>query len=210
MKRSSTGPVQAPFQVAFRSYRMVEYPEDLRGRATGFSGPHCVDEPIEGRLVIGLGTVPEDLPSTGVEGSEIGDDLPPRVLGLHPDRMARGGGSGGSSASWGLDAGLLIRREDILVGAERLAFPKAVVEVDYRLDERAEGRVPRDLPSAEAPRSEDIGPEISGDGRAAGSVGHLVTDLPSDVGIGEAAERKPPGERAARSAQTGLMTHCGH
>ena len=123
--------------------------------------------------------------------------------------MARGGGSGGSSASWGLDAGLLIRREDILVGAERLAFPKAVVEVDYRLDERAEGRVPRDLPSAEAPRSEDIGPEISGDGRAAGSVGHLVTDLPSDVGIGEAAERKPPGERAARSAQTGLMTAGG-
>jgi hypothetical protein len=90
-----------------------------------------------------------------------------------------------------LDAGLLIRREDILVGAERSAFPSAVVEVDHRLGELAEVRVPRELPIAEAPRSEGVGPEPSGDGRAAGSVGHLVTDLPSDVGIGEAAERKP-------------------
>jgi hypothetical protein len=96
---------------------VVDHPEHpTRGRV-GLAGHHLVDQPVA-RVDAGGGfAAAEHLGAVDVPGDQVGQGAAAEVLRLDARRLVRCRGCGGVFAA-GLDGGLLVGGDDVLVGPQ--------------------------------------------------------------------------------------------
>ena len=109
---------------------VVDDPEDPAGTGIGFLAHHLVDEAPEGHDARARLTAPEDLGPVDVPGGEVGERAAPLVLVLDPTSTTRPGQCPRVDPGAGLDAGLLVGTDDVLVGPQRFPLPAAAVQVE--------------------------------------------------------------------------------
>src|SRR5215204_1017419 len=97
----------------------------------GLHAHHLLYQPTE-RLdaVLRLATT-EKLRPLHVPGSQVGQSPLAFVLVLHPHEPLLGARQGGLAAMASLDRGLLVGRDHVLLGTERLTLPFTLVEVQH-------------------------------------------------------------------------------
>ena len=102
-------------------------------------------QPVEGRDAGAWLAAAEDSGAADVPGGQVGPGALALVLVLDPHRRGRVPGGTWGAASAGLDAGLLVGRDHVVVRPQRLALPDAVVEVEdsARPSRRSAGRAGR-------------------------------------------------------------------
>lgn len=135
---------------------VIHDPEDPRGGAVGLLGHHLAHEAFErgdaGRAL----AAPMDLGAPHVPRRQVGPGAFPLILVLDPHRGPRCGRQGGMAPLAGLDAGLLVGRDHAVRCGQRGPVPDALVEVGHPPGFLAEGRVPREEPTAMTPRPEGV------------------------------------------------------
>ena len=98
---------------------VVEDPEHSTRGGVGLGGHDLVDQPIEGVDAGGLLAAAEHLGAVHVPGGQVGQGAAAEVLRLDAHRLARCRGCGGVLADAGLDGGLLVGGDDVLIGPQR-------------------------------------------------------------------------------------------
>jgi hypothetical protein len=125
----------------------------------GLAGHDLFDQFHERHDAGGLFTVAEDFGPVDVVGGQVGQGsaAPLGVVDAHragPTRSQRG-----TAATTGLDGGLLIRGDDVLVFAERGTVENTGVQIQDSLSGGAEVRVAEEDPGAVLPGLERVGLE---------------------------------------------------
>src|SRR5262245_20344275 len=141
-----------------------------------------------------------DVAAPDIPGGQVLQGAAAVVLELDPPPAAGGGAPAGMAADAGLDARLLLRADDAVLGREGLSLPEAGVQVKDDASLLGEPRVPGEdpvfvLPRLERGRMQDPPHGAATDGLAQGGVGprrqvgqrlaaqrpvRLVDDLTSD------------------------------
>ena len=91
-----------------------------------------------------------------VPRGQVGPRAAALVLVLDVHRAAGGGWQGGVPAAAGLDARFLVGRQDVLIGPQGLALPRAGVEIQDPPGLGRKRRVAREDPTAMAPRAQGV------------------------------------------------------
>src|ERR1700733_6458524 len=103
-------------------------PEDPVGRAVGLCSHELLDQSAK-RLDSGLSLAPaHDSPTSDIPGSQVLQSPASLVLALDAHGAPRGGRQCLVAADPGLDAGFLIRTDDVAPWAQRLTLPDAGVQ----------------------------------------------------------------------------------
>jgi hypothetical protein len=100
----------------------IDNPENPSSRLVGSLGHNPVNELIEGGDACVRDHLSKDLAPKDIPGGVIGHGSPPLILKLDPLLVTGYGRQAGMTAGQDLDA-FLIRREQILIGAQPLALP---------------------------------------------------------------------------------------
>ena len=173
-------PLLEPFDAGNSSMRgtIIDDPEHAAGLGIGGLVHHPIDQMVKGDNAALRLAVAEEFGAMDIQGRHIGKGPPPLVLMFHLHWLARSGSLGGMDASAGLDAGLLIGRNHVLVRLQRLPLPDSLVEIKQASGFDRELRVARENPTAVEPRSDGVFMEPAPE-RAVTDFGHQpgLTDL---------------------------------
>ena len=143
---------------------VVADPENPTRPAIGPLSHHLVDKTVKGRdSILGFAAA-EEFGTVNVQSGQIGPRSQPFVfvLDLHGLTGLRGQRFGFSGAR--LNAGLFIRRDDELVGAQFTALPEALVQIQNASGLGRKLWVSRKDPAAVLPRADGILVQPSPDG----------------------------------------------
>src|SRR5215207_7688127 len=110
---------------------VVHHPEDPIRRGVGLHAHHLLYQPTERLDAVLRLAAPEELRSMHVPGGQVGQRPFSFILVLHPHEPLLVGWQGGLAAMASLDRGLLVGRDHVLLGTERLTLPPALVEVQH-------------------------------------------------------------------------------
>src|SRR6266446_8976366 len=111
---------------------IVHDPKQPFTRPIGFLSQHLLDQPAKGFNTGRKFTSAYDVPPADVPSCQILQGTTALVFILDISRSARRGRQGGMATAAGLDTGLLIGAEDVVLGSQGLALPQARVEVQNR------------------------------------------------------------------------------
>src|SRR5262245_61041564 len=165
-------------------------PEDPVGRAIGLCSHELLDQSAK-RLDPGLSLAPaHDSSTSDIPGSQILQSPTSFVFAFDAHRTLRGCRQSLVAADPGLDAGFLIRTDNIVPAAQRLAFPEAFVQVQDSPCLVSELRVTGKDPIFIAPRLDRVGvkdaPNSAGTNRSPQS----LCDSSGQVGGRQSAQRQ--------------------
>jgi len=173
----------------------VDDPENPMGRSVGL-GRHDLSDEAAKRLDAGGGfAAAEDFRSVNIPGGQIGESSASGVLVFdsHVARLRRR--QGRMAAAAGLNRGLLVCRDHVLIGAKAFVGPGAGIQIEHAAGLAGEVGIAGKDPASMGPGSNGIGCEPAPDGGAR-DVGHetAAEDLLSEIGDVQ------PGERDAEGA----------
>src|SRR5262245_3264999 len=154
-----------------------------------FLRPHLLDQPAKGCNTGRPFTPAHDVPPADIPGGQILQGPPALVFVLDIGRAARGWRQGGMATAAGLNAGLLVGTEDVVLGPQGLALPPARIEVQNRAGLVGEVGITWQNPVLVPPRFDGIRIENPPHGAATDRCAQYGTDPGSDVGQGLAAQR---------------------
>ena len=145
-----------------------------------------LDQTLEGRDAGGCFAATEHFGSVHIQRSQVRPGATACVLVLHTHRLAGLGGQARMDTQAGLDAGLLVGRDDELVVAQRLPLPAPLVQVQDPPGLGLEVRIARKDPAAVLPRANGVLVQPT-PYRAVADAGHQARALrvSSDVGHAE-------------------------
>ncbi len=127
-----------------------------------------------------------------VESSEVGPSSAPLILMFDAHRTFRRGGQSWMLAPTGLNAGLLVSRDDKFIAFERFAFPAAFIKIEDSVGLDSEAGVSGEDPTAVVPGANGVFMEpppngASGDGGNQAGIADLAGNVRSvPVGKGNA------------------------
>src|SRR6478672_6038500 len=98
---------------------VVDDPEHPLGRGVGLGGHDLVDELFERGDPGGVLAAAEDLAAVHVVGGQVGDRAATVVVVVDPDLAGLARREGGVAAAAGLDGGLLVGGDHVIVAAQR-------------------------------------------------------------------------------------------
>src|SRR5215208_489535 len=110
---------------------VVHYPEHPLGGGVGLLSHHLIDQPTEGLNAVLRFPAPEELRPMHVPGCQVSQRPFSFVLVLHAHKPSLVGRQGQLAAMASLNGGLLVGRDDVLLGTERLTLPLTLVEVQH-------------------------------------------------------------------------------
>src|SRR6266542_195938 len=165
---------------------VVDDQEDPSGGAVEVDRHDLVDQAHEG-LDAGLELdATEGDAQSDVPGGEVLDGAGPRVVALDVARLARTTGlarsGSGHTAQAGLDAGLLVGADDVVIGPQGVALEDELVEVQDHLDLGHEVGIARVHPARVLPGLERVGLEDALDAADADRDSFTGDDLPDAGG----------------------------
>lgn len=168
-----------------------QQPEDPRGGAVRLLAHDLIDQSFEGGDP-GLALAPsKDFRSSHVPGGQVGPGAEALELVFHARRPTPGRRYGPVDAVAGLDAGFLVRREDVVVGGQWAAFPAVGVEIKDATGLLLEVGVPREDPTPVLPRADRVlGQPTPDRGLADGGNDAPADGLPPDVRNVEPRQRQ--------------------
>src|SRR5579875_2727090 len=135
---------------------VVDHPEHPPGTGVGLCRHHLGDEAAEGVDARFLLAAPEDLGPVHVPGGEVLERAAPLVLELDSHVPARGGREGRVTTGSGLDGGLLVGRDDVVVVPKGLALPLPCVQVEDAARLGLKVGVAREDPRTPPPRLDRV------------------------------------------------------
>src|SRR5215813_14591811 len=135
---------------------VVHNPKQPFPRPIGFLCQHLLDQPAKGFNTGPRFTPAHDIAPTHVPGSQILQSPLTLVFVLNIGRSARRGRQGGMATVAGLDAGLLVGAEDVVLGPQGFALPQARIEVQNRASLVNEVGITRKNPVLVSPRFDGI------------------------------------------------------
>src|SRR5262245_49402228 len=138
---------------------VVHNPKQPFTRPIRFLSQHLLDEPAKGFNTGCRLTPTYHVSSTHVPGSQILQGTTALVFILDIGRAPRCGRQGGMAAAAGLDAGLLVGAEHVVLGPQALAWPHARIQVQNRAGLIGTLRVPGQYTVLVAPRFPGLWPE---------------------------------------------------
>ena len=189
---------------------VVGDPEDALGGAIRLLGHDLRDETIERLDACGFLAAPKDLGAMNVPGSEVGPSAPARILVLDARGPARGRSGRGVFAQAGLNTGLLVGRNDELLGTERGALPSAFVEIEHTTRLGFELGIAGEDPASVAPGADCITAEPAPKGSTADlshdALGH---DFTLDLGERESRQGKAAAVRQLTGERFDLNDDAG-
>ncbi len=161
---------------------IVDDPENASGRSIRFLGHDLVHQSVERNDTGGGFTAAEDPGTMDVPSREVGPGPAALVFGFHAHGLIRLRGPGRMLASAGLDTGLLIGRQDVIVRAQWRGVPAARIEVEHAFGFGGEMRISWKDPTAVVPGPDRILAQPAPQGRAA-DLGYqaLAENFPSDL-----------------------------
>ena len=151
----SLAPVRTP---------IVDDPKDTPGIVVGRASHDLLDKTIKGGDASGCFATAKDTGTMNVESCDIGPGSATTILMFDPHRALRRGGQGGMLAPPGLDAGLLVGRDDKFITFEGFPFPGALIQMEDSVGLDGEGGVPREDPTAVVPGANGVFMEPPPDG----------------------------------------------
>src|SRR5262249_49490321 len=170
---------------------VVGDPEHPAGAGVRLGGHDLLDQPGE-RGDPGGGLAPAgDLPAADVPGGQVGQGAAALVVVLDAHRAGLAGRQGGVAAAAGLDGGLLIGADDVVVAARRRAVPGPGVRVERPGGLYRELRVADRDPGPVLPGLERVTGEPAADGGRRGG------DLAAGGQFAGQVRAAPPRQRHA-------------
>ena len=135
---------------------IVHDPKQSFAGTVWFLRQHLLDQSAKGGYA-GLRFTPAQyIPPTYIPGSQILQGTAALVLVFDIGRSAHGRRQGRVAADAGLDAGLLVGAEDVVLGAKALALPSAGIQVQNGAGLLSEMGITRKDPVLVSPRFEGI------------------------------------------------------
>jgi len=185
---------------------IVRYPEDAMSRAIGLLAHHQINQMMK-RLDAGGGfATAKELGSMDVPSRDIGQSATTFVFVLHAPQTMRPRGHAGSQTRPGLNTGLLVAANHVILLAQGASFPYAMIQVEHAAGLPGEVRVPRPDPTAIAPRPNRVGAEPTPNGRPAdGGRDATAHGFLGDVLMTESRERQA--QLHGQFARQGLNLH---
>lgn len=150
-----------------------------------------MNEPVKRSNARGRFTPPEDLRTADIPSSQVGPSTPPLIFMLDAHDPARVRRQRRMFAQARLDAGFLIRREDIIGWTQRHAIPDPFVEIEDLSGLLGELWIAWEQPASVTPRTDGILGQPAPQGCSA-DAGHktLLKDFALDFRETEAREGK--------------------
>src|SRR5215468_1145065 len=137
--------------------RAVVYnPKQPFPRPIGFLCQHLLDQPAKGCNTGPRFTPAHDIAPAYVPGGQILQGPLALIFVLNIGRAARRRRQGGMATVAGLDAGLLVGAQDVVLGPQGFALPQARIEVQNRASLVNEAGITRKNPVLVSPRFEGI------------------------------------------------------
>lgn len=186
-------PLREPFGGEIPSVRrsIVGHPEDPPCRPIRLLLHGEVNQSMK-RLDAGCAVAqPKQLGSPHVAGGHVGQRPTALVFGLHPSVLMGMGRRPRGQPPAGLDAGLFVRADHVLVLSQRLPFPEALIQIQDTSRFLCEAGVARKNPAAMRPRLDGVGMEPAPYRRTTDG-GHNATPnrLAGDVPMTETGQRQ--------------------
>src|SRR5262245_49745833 len=195
---------------------IVHNPKQPFPRPIRFLRQHLLDQPAKGFNPGCRFTPTHHISPAYVPGGQILQGTTALVFVLDIGRSPRCERQGGMAAAAGLDTGLLVGAEDVVLGTQGLALPHARIEVQNRAGLVGKLRVPWKYPVLVAPRFDGICSEYPPHGAATDRFAQRVAAPSSDIGQGLSAQRllgfcnQFTGDRLdQRVVQRGKKPPCG-
>src|SRR2546423_5035677 len=111
---------------------IVDDPKQPFTRPIGFLSQHLLDQPAKGCNTSRQLTPAHDISPADVPGSQILQGSSALVFVLDIGRSARRGRQRGRATAAGLEAGLLVGTENVVLGPQEFALPQARIKVQNR------------------------------------------------------------------------------
>jgi len=135
---------------------IVHDPKQPFAGTVRFLRQHLVDQSAKGYHASRRFTPTYHVPPAHIPCGQIWQGAAALVFVFDIGRSARCGGQGGMAADAGLDAGLLVGTEDVVLGAKALALPSAGIQVQNRSGLLGEVGITRKDPVLVPPRFDGI------------------------------------------------------
>ncbi len=169
---------------------VVDNPEDSSGLAIGAASHGLSHQSVEGDDAVLALAAAEELGAVDIERGQVDPGSEPFVLVLDLHDLSGLRGPRRVLSGPGLDAGLLIRADDILVTPESAALPDALVKVEDAAGLFGEVRVTGKDPGAVIPGADGVSAEPTPDGCIADRSGQAGTaHLGTEFGNAPARQR---------------------
>src|SRR5439155_2766591 len=168
---------------------VVHDPKQPCTRPRGFLSQHLLDQPAKGFNPGRRFTPPYDIPPADVPGGQILQGTTALIFVFGIGRSFRRGRQGRMAPAAGLDAGLLIGAEDVVLRPQGLALPPARIEVQNRAGFVNEVGITRKNPVLVPPRFDSIRIEHPPHRTATDRRAQHGADPGSDVGQRLSAQR---------------------
>ena len=174
---------------------VVDDPKDTPGIVVGWACHDLLNQTIKGGAASGGFAAAEDTGTMNVESCDVGPGSAAAILIFDAHRALRRRGQSGMLAASGLDAGLLVGRDDKFIVFEGFTVPGALIQIQDPAGLDGEGRVAGEDPAAVVPGADGVLMEPPPN-RAARDSGNQtgIADLTGDV------RSVPVGERDAMSS----------
>jgi hypothetical protein len=171
---------------------VVDDPEDTLGTAIWSLRHDLIHQPIEGGDAVTLFASAEDPGAVNVPGSQVGPGAAPRVFVFDVHRLLGTWGQGVMLAQAGLDAGLLVGGDQVVLGAQGSAVPVPLIQVQNPTGLGGEVGITREDPAAMTPWAKSIAAQPPPQSRSADLRDQSFGDhLTLDFSEGESRKRQP-------------------
>ncbi len=135
---------------------VVDDPKDTSGVVVGRASHDLLNKTIKGCDTGSCFAAAKDTGTMHVESCDVGPGSATTILMFDAHRALRRSGQGWMLAPPGLDAGLLVGRDDKLISFEGFPFPGALIQIQDSVGLDGEGGVPGKDPTAVVPGANGI------------------------------------------------------
>jgi len=143
---------------------IVDDPKDTPGIVVGRASHDLLDKTIKGGDASSCFATAKDTGTMNVESCDVGPGSATTILMFDAHRALRRWGQSGMLATPGLDAGLLVGRDDKFITFEGFTFPGALIQIKDSVGLDGEGGVPGKDPTAVVPGANGVFMEPPPDG----------------------------------------------
>src|SRR5260370_20118378 len=189
------------------SRAVVHNPKDAASGPVGLLVHDFADEAIHRSNSSLYFTAAEDVGAMDLASCQVGPSALAKVLVLDANGTVGSGRQGGLFPAAGLNAGLFVGRDDVVVSAQRSAFPDAFVQIEDRTGFVGKVGIAREDPASMLPGAKGIAAEPAPQ-RSAADLGNqaLRNYVLADLLDREAGQRKS--EAGRELASPGLYLHA--
>jgi hypothetical protein len=189
---------------------VVHDPEDTACGLVGLLAHYLADQPIVGGDPRFGFAAPKDLSAMDIPSSQVGPCSLAKVLMLDAGRAMGSRRQGGMFPTPGLDAGLFVGRQDVVIDTERHPLPSALIEIEDGSRAGSKVGISREDPTPMAPRTESI-PAEPPPQRGPADLGYqtLAEHVLAEIRHGESRQRQTEAVREFAGESLNLDDETG-